>query len=152
VRAEGGEKGGSVSADDGGMEMDETQTANSNELDMTGEDFLDGGEGEAGEDGQDEVATRTMKSRGPEGVASRGGQSRHQVEGEGFLDEDEVRFSLPDDGRQASEVGPLVCVKGKEGDDGGRCLPVIPRERSTLEYLEKESLQSPQGETSFVTP
>ena len=150
VRAEGLVEGESSSGR--GVKVDKAQAANSDKLGVAREEFLDGSEREAGKDSQDEVAASTRKSRGPEGVASRGSQGRHQVEGGGLLDEDEVRFGLPDDGRQASEVGPLVGVKGKEGDDGGRRLPVIPRERSTLEYLEKESLQSPQGETSFVTP
>jgi hypothetical protein len=71
---------------------------------------LDGGEREAGEDGQDEVAAGTWTGGGPEGVARRGGQGGHQVEGEGFLDENEVGLGLPDDCRQTSEVGPLVGV------------------------------------------
>ena len=94
-----------------GVEVDKTQAANSDKLGVAREEFLDGSEREAGKDSQDEVAASTRKSRGPEGVASRGGQSRHQVEGGGFLDEDEMGFCLPDEGRQASEVSPLVGVE-----------------------------------------
>ena len=94
-----------------GVEVDKTQAANSDKLGVAREEFLDSSEGEAGKDSQDEVAASTRKSRGPEGVASRGGQSRHQVEGGGFLDEDEMGFCLSDDGRQASEVSPLVSVE-----------------------------------------
>jgi len=60
VRAEGGEKGGSVSTDRGGMKMDKTQAAHCDKLDVSREDFLNGCEGEAGEDGQDEVTPSTM--------------------------------------------------------------------------------------------
>ena len=101
-----------------GMEVDKREGTHRGQLCSPWGDLLDSCSREAGEDSQDEVAASTRKSRGPEGVASRGGQRRHQVEGGGFLDEDEMGFCLSDDGRQASEISLLVGVEREEGDDG----------------------------------
>jgi hypothetical protein len=46
-----------------------------------------------------------------------------------FLKENQVRLAVSDDGVEAAQVCPLVCVEAYDREERGHGLSILPRER-----------------------
>jgi len=53
------------------------------------------------------------------------------------LEKNQVGLTVPDEGKKAAKVGPLVGIEAEDGEERGHSLSILPRERLAVKCAAK---------------
>ena len=110
-----------------GMEMDEANGATGDELGMAWKELCD----DTGDTGEDGDGTAVGVGKG-ELVPPRAGKACQRCRGAHFLQKNQVRVVLTEEGGQAAQIRPFGGVEREEGEERGHRLSIIGIMRSHL--------------------
>ena len=113
VRLEAGEEGLSKEGGDisWSMDVDKGKGSNRDQLGMSRSQLHHRGTRQAGQDSADPRTLRLNESGGEAAVVVSRGQGGKVGDRENFLEEDEVRLAVSDEGMEAPQVCPLVSIE-----------------------------------------